>query len=192
MKDRGPRPARRREFRVEGLEGRNLLSRPGLGHHLTPPAVIRTDAHTVPIRGMLQGVANLGLPSIDPSTFNATVPVTIAGSGELSHLGHVTIAGSHQTVILASTNYTTSLVVEGHATITAANGDTLTLDYTGVGSRTANGFDDTFGFVITGGTGRFAGATGFGMIHSSDDPGTPTQVPFTFNLEGVISTVGSG
>jgi hypothetical protein len=84
-------------------------------------------------------------------------------------------------------------MTNGEATITAANGDQLDFTFTGSSVETANGFDDTIDYTITGGTGRFASATGGGVIHSTDEaPISPTEVPFVFNLEGVISTVGSG
>ncbi|MGE5754600.1 MAG: hypothetical protein ACM35G_02620, partial [Planctomycetaceae bacterium] len=85
-----------------------------------------------------------------------------------------------------------SKVSDGRATITAANGDQLDLRFTGLGDLTANGFNDTFRYTITGGTGRFAGASGGGNIDSTNEPHTiPTQVPFLLDLEGVIATVKS-
>jgi hypothetical protein len=142
--------------------------------------------------GAIQGTATLVGSTIDPMTGNVIVSVTIAGTGNVSHLGRVTVSGSHDTVILASTGYTTSLVVNGQATITAANGDQLSLTYSGSGTVTPNGFDDGFTYQITGGTGRFAGATGGGTILSSDQtPISPVEIPFVFDLDGIISSVGS-
>jgi hypothetical protein len=62
----------------------------------------------------------------------------------------------------------------GPATLTAANGDTLTMQVTGtvceVGATSAN-VPHTFTgtYTITGGTGRFAGATGSGTSTGGDD-----------------------
>ena len=94
--------------------------------------------------------------------------------------------------MLASTNYRTSIVTGGQAIITAANGDRLFLKFGGSGVATPFGFNDAFVYIITGGTGRFAQLVrGGGVIHSVNDPGTPPQIPFHLDLEGVISSVGS-
>ena len=77
-------------------------------------------------------------------------------TGNISHLGKVSITESHQTKVLASTNYRTSIVTGGQAIITAANGDRLFLKFGGSGVATPFGFNDAFVYIITGGTGRFA------------------------------------
>lgn len=157
------------------------------------PAVVHSAAYYVPIKGTINGVATLGQPTFD-SLRDAVVPVESTGSGQLSHLGHVAMTETHTTTILAASNYTTSLVTDGKATITAANGDQLNIAFSGTGIRTGpSQFDDTFSYTIIGGTGRFEGAGGSGVIHSTDEPSTSTgEVPYTFDVDGVISTVGSG
>jgi hypothetical protein len=188
----GARPRRRRDLCPESLESRNLLSATGLVK--MAPAEVRSAAHYVAMRGTIGGISTLGYPMLDESSGDVIVPVESTGSGQISHFGHVTMTESHTTTILASSGYATSLVTGGTATITAANGDRLFLAFSGTGVRTGpSQFDDTLSYTITGGTGRFGGASGSGVIHSTDEPSTPTgQVPFVFDLEGVISTVGSG
>jgi hypothetical protein len=142
--------------------------------------------------GTINGDVTLG-PTTSDSLGDAIVPVSSTGSGYLSGLGAVTMTESHTTTILAASQYKTSLVMDGRATITDAAGDQLFLVFGGAGVFTEpSQFDDTFVYTVTGGTGRFAGASGDGFIQSTDEPGTATEVPFVFNLDGVALTVGSG
>jgi hypothetical protein len=185
---RGARPRRCRDLRLEFLEGRNLLSATGLVN--LAPAEVRPAVQLVSTKGTINGVAALGQTTFD-SLGDAIVPVSSTGSGYLSHLGPVTMTESHTTTILAASQYTTSLVTDGRATITDADGDQLFLAFGGAGVLTGPGqFDDTFVYTVTGGTGRFAGAVGGGVIQSTDEPGTATEVPFTFDLNGIVLTVG--
>jgi hypothetical protein len=187
---RGARSIRRPSFRLEFLEDRNLLSASALAK--PAPVDVQPTIHFVPMQGTVNGVATLGTPALDPQTYNLIVPVSCTGLGNVSHLGRVSLSETHDTVICASTGYSTALMEKGEATLTAASGDQLDLTFTGSSVKTANGFDDTIDYTITGGTGRFARASGSGVIHSTDEaPISPTQIPFVFDLEGVISTVGS-
>ena len=68
-------------------------------------------------------------------------------------------------------------------TFVAANGDELFAVFDGAFYDDAG--DSAGTFTITGGTGRFAGATGWGTFLSFDDG---AEVDF----DGEISTVGSG
>src|SRR5262245_25226340 len=113
------------------------------------------------MKGNLDGVATVGPLGFDTQTGLFYKPVTVNGSGTLSHLGKVTITGTHRTEFIFTGNQiTSSLVLDGQLTITAANGDQLYVQYTGSGVRTQNGFNDTFHYTITGGTGRFGGSSG--------------------------------
>lgn len=188
---RGARPLRRRDYRIEALEGRELLSVAGLAGP-SAAQVQAIAARYEPMSGTIHGVATLGTTTFD-SAGDAIVPVTSAGAGTLT-IGNatqaVTLTETHETVVLAASDYTKSLVIDGHATVTAADGSTLDLSFGGAGNLIAPGqFQDTFVYIIGGGTGQFAGDTGAGIVESTD--GTPLsadQVPFTFDLNGVIST----
>jgi hypothetical protein len=87
----------------------------------------------------------------------ATGTGTVAGSGHLSHLGRSTF-----------TNDITSFTSTGPDTfsftltaiIVAANGDKVFTTATGAGTSTATGSESTLVSTITGGTGRFADASG--------------------------------
>jgi hypothetical protein len=73
----------------------------------------------------------------------------------------------------------------GSVTITAANGDQLSFDYVGIlNAGTGQG---TGIFAFTGGTGRFARATGGGFFDASIDLSFATEQPMTVVLDGVIS-----
>ena len=80
--------------------------------------------------------------------------VVIEGTGNATQLGHFALDFPHLV------NQTTR-IGSGTYTLTAANGDTLTADVTGQATLLSPGVlavAETG--VITGGTGRFAGATG--------------------------------
>ena len=76
-------------------------------------------------------------------------------SGRATHLGRFTVTYELEVDLLTSETF-------GSSVFTAANGDSLTTDITGLGTPTEN--PDVHSIVevhsITGGTGRFAGATG--------------------------------
>jgi hypothetical protein len=77
------------------------------------------------------------------------------GSGTATHLGHFTI---HRTGTLKPSGDGPNLIIEGHATLTASNGDLLETDIEGV-------LDPATGRAVLtyeweGGTGRFQNATG--------------------------------
>lgn len=190
---RKTRPSLRQSFSPETLEGRNLLSTVVAG---MAPADVHQDTHLVPMKGSGDGVISLadiaqGIPH-----------VTYTGTGHISHLGRVTISGQHVTFPTNGNILNGDTIPTGTLTITAANGDKLNLSYTGAGTLISTPaqlqqgivrFNDTFHYTITGGTGRFEGATGSGVILAVDGvPQSPGLEPFAFNLDGVISTVGSG
>ena len=84
-----------------------------------------------------------------------TLFVDSSGTGKATHLGRFTVTSEFAVNLL-------SLAGSGSAHFIAANGDSLLTDLTGQASPTGNpdflSIVETF--TITGGTGRFAGATG--------------------------------
>ena len=101
-----------------------------------------------PIKGSIQGVeiADVQFPRLF---------VDGSGSGRATHLGRFTVTYEVEVDLLTHETFGSSL-------FTAANGYSLSTDITGLGTPTAN--PDVHLVVeahtITGGTGRFAGATG--------------------------------
>jgi hypothetical protein len=102
----------------------------------------------VPFRGSLDGTATV-TPLAPPMA-----SVLITGTGEATQLGRFTVDVPH--LVNQATR-----VGAGSYRFTAANGDTLTADFSGQATPVAPGvLSITETAVITGGTGRFAGATG--------------------------------
>jgi hypothetical protein len=106
-------------------------------------------AEHVPFKGSLDGVVTH--TPVDPETDF----VVVDAMGTATRLGRFTVTVPH----LVDTPTRTAM---GSYEFTAANGDTLTADFTGQAMPT-----QTVGVIaivetatITGGTGRFAGATG--------------------------------
>jgi hypothetical protein len=102
----------------------------------------------VPFRGTLQQVESQ----------DVHFPILFAeasASGNATHLGRYTMSSEFQVNLL-------TLAGSGFAEFIAANGDTLFTAVTGQASPTANpdALSIVETFTITGGTGRFAGATG--------------------------------
>jgi hypothetical protein len=102
------------------------------------------------------------------------------GSGIGTHVGRYTLVGS-ETVDLGALT-----VTNGSLTITAANGDTVNATYSGTILPGLTGY--VVSGPITGGTGRFAGATGYLTLNGTFDPLTFTGSDV---ITGAISTVGS-
>ena len=103
----------------------------------------------VPFKGTLAGTASV-TPLAPP-----IVAVEIHASGTATYLGRFTLQAPH--VVNQAT-----LTAVGTYLITAANGDTITADLAGtaVMVQPPNVVAITETATVTGGTGRFAGATG--------------------------------
>jgi hypothetical protein len=132
----------------------------------------------VPFDGRLEGDV-----TVTPITPPLIVAVAISGEGNANQLGKFTVSIPH--VVNRGTR-----TAEGSYTFTAANGDTLTADFTGQSSPT-----DTPGVIyieenatITGGTGRFAGATGSFTVERLYDTVADTTIG---SFAGTVSSPGS-
>jgi hypothetical protein len=113
---------------------------------LTGPAAAQEQ---VPFKGSFEGDVT---EMFDPTT--GLVDVDIDAAGAATQLGRFTLDIPH--VVNPATR-----TAVGTYQFTAANGDTLTANFTGVAMPIAPGvlyIEETA--TITGGTGRFAGATG--------------------------------
>ena len=108
----------------------------------------KTEEHGVPFHGTIQGIeiADVQFPKLF---------VDGSGSGRATHLGRFTMTYELEVDLLTHQTF-------GSAVFTAASGHTLFTDIIGLGTPTEN--PDVASVVevhsITGGTGRFAGATG--------------------------------
>ncbi|HEX8729921.1 MAG TPA: hypothetical protein VF739_14920 [Ktedonobacterales bacterium] len=115
--------------------------------------------------------------------------VTAVGHGQAEHLGAI----SEIATVVVDTN--PAHLQNGcapevrYTTLTAANGDVITLYGTGFSCAATSGAHDSY--TITGGTGRFQGAGGSGdetNAHTFTGPGVGVA---TVNYSGTISSVGS-
>lgn len=130
----------------------------------------------VPFKGDFDGtVTRAGAPPI--------VMVDVNAEGHATHLGHFALDIPHTVNVVTR-------IATGTYTFVAANGDTLTADFVGHASPTA---DPTVLYIeeeatITGGTGRFAGATGSFTAERLYDTVDGTT---TGSFEGSISSPGA-
>jgi hypothetical protein len=103
-----------------------------------------------------------------------------AGTSQMKHMGRSAQAGS----LSLGAPTENGLPGTGTVTITAANGDKVMFRYTGfLNPFTGEGAGP---IVITGGTGRFAGATGTGTFYAVINLSTPTNQSMTVLLDGII------
>ena len=128
----------------------------------------------VPFKGRLDGVSTVA-PLTPPF-----VSVNIEGSGQATHLGNFEVSIPH---VANRSNGAAA----GSFVFTAANGDTLTADFIGQATPTdvPGVFSDVIRATITGGTGRFAGATGSFV---SDRVADHVTGIVSDSFEGTIST----
>jgi hypothetical protein len=132
----------------------------------------------VPFKGRLEGVVTM--TPVDAEL----VFVRIQGTGNATDLGLFTVDVPHLVNRQARTG-------NGAYTFTAANGDTLTAGFRGTGTPIVSpaGLSIVEIAVITGGTGRFADATGSFIVTRSFEFATGlTSGSFT----GTISSPGAG
>jgi hypothetical protein len=133
----------------------------------------------VPFRGVWQGSTVSATP-ISPNV----VLVVASGTGNATQLGSFEMTSPHYT-------YLDTFIVEGTQDFTGANGDTLNASFTGQLFPGPGYLEGTLAAVITGGTGRFAGATGSYDFHIIARPAA-FGFDSTATIDGVISTAGSG
>jgi hypothetical protein len=139
--------------------------------------------HQVPFRASYSGTA-----ALFPGTGTSPTTALFTGTGIASHLGRSANV-NNITVLPGPVSCPGGFANKNVETLTAANGDTLEL--TGlhdVGCPTRPGaVHGTGDWTVTGGTGRFAGATGQGTFDGGADF---NQGTFSFQLTGTISAPG--
>ena len=164
---------------------RLLFASAVLGVALFTPAVAVAAAAGVdlPLTGRSAGVASVDI-STNPS------PTTFSSSGQLSHLGAFTATGNESFTPLGLPP-AIPYALTGTETLVAANGDKLFGTVDGTGVNNAGATSGTNVVAITGGTGRFADASGSytetytGAITSQ--VGTILSGPIATTIQGRIS-----
>jgi hypothetical protein len=121
-------------------------------------------------------------------TFAATSPTTVAlaGTGHYEHLGATIFTGTSTTTGGAACGGFTAMEKD---TYTAANGDKvfLTVVDSLCPTSTAGVFHVSGTFTVTGGTGRFADASGSGAISATATFQSGTAGTFSGSTAGTIS-----
>ena len=116
------------------------------------------------------------------AAFTSPTTAVYQGSGDVKHLGGSTVAGTVTAVGPAPCD---GFAAQHTVTITASSGDQLFISVTATacteGTNQYHGFGS---YTITGGTGRFAGATGNGAMDGHCDFNAGT---FTLTFNGTIS-----
>lgn len=116
--------------------------------------------------------------------------ITAVGKGYATHLGKITESAIVDVDINPADAQNGCAPETRTTTLTAANGDTLTMLGTGLScAATSDAHDD---YVITGGTGRYRGASGSGNEYNVHTFTVPmVQGVATVTYDGTISSVGS-
>ena len=152
---------------------------------ISMPAAM-ADSDSRPFAGSASGVVTFPMGTECQNYGGANVRTDSDATGTASHLGRTVLDGAHCTPEMGVDT------IAGEITLIAANGDKVYLDYAGV-----NGPPDPVtlilisevDYVITGGTGRFAGASGSGDMTAYvrfDGIGDP-EWPVTWVWKGTIS-----
>ena len=144
---------------------------------LAGPAAAERQGKQVPFRGQFEGVSTV--IAFDPPIGTAIT----SGTGNATHLGQFSFQHPH------TVNFETSQLA-GTFDLVAANGDKIFADISGQISPTSTpGIVLVVGTAtVTGGTGRFAGASGSFAIQRLFDPATFISVG---SFEGTISSPGA-
>ncbi len=143
-------------------------------------------ANLVPFRATVAETFTAGPCAPIPS-----LCVTATGSGQATHLGNIRESATIVTNLASKPG--PGCATDGHAetrttTLFAANGDQVTLEATGYGCPTGPTTQTAVdSYMVTGGTGRFSGASGSGTINVTIDLVSLTAV-VTFS--GVLSEAG--
>ncbi len=112
--------------------------------------------------------------------------ISVTGQGNASHLGAISAVTDNQIVNIETGSATATY------TLTGANGDTVVLEMifqTTFLPNNAVTFEGTY--TVTGGTGRFYGATGSGDLAGSAIVTGPNTAIGSFSVAGTISSPGS-
>ena len=121
---------------------------------------------------------------------------TVGGMGRATQLGN---SNNQGTVVIQSQPNpacpTTGFVVTNDETLTAANGDQVTLSILDMPCTVAGEpgiYDGVSTYHITGGSGRFAGASGHGTFDGRGNFNVPNNFTFTYTFDGTISAPNAG
>lgn len=119
------------------------------------------------------------------------VCIHATGTGQATHLGAVTEVASVVIDVNPADQQNGCAPETRATTLTAANGDTITMTGNGLTRCSPTSTEASDNYIITGGTGRFQGASGSGSesnTHTFTGPGVGVA---SVTYSGDISSVGS-
>lgn len=119
-----------------------------------------------------------------------SVCIIATGTGQATHLGAITEDASVVVDINPADQQNGCAPETRTTTLTAANGDTITMSGTGL-TRCPGSSEANDSYTVTGGTGRFQGASGSGSdsnTHTFTGPGVGVA---SVTYSGDLSSVGS-
>jgi hypothetical protein len=129
---------------------------------------LNSGAQDRPFQGSLEGVANFNMTGREVRCRTMDLPFITesAGSGTATHMGRLTWSSSHCTEMPTSEPPPYFVFERSQSTLVAANGDELYVEGTGEQNDPLDETDPqpmalVMYCTITGGTGRFANATGW-------------------------------
>lgn len=109
----------------------------------------------------------------------------ITGEGQASHMGRTFTYTDNQVVNLITGAATATY------TLVAANGDKVVVAIELQANFVADGVTFAGTYVVTGGTGRFSGATGSGALHGAAVPTSATAHIGWFEMAGSLTSPGA-
>jgi hypothetical protein len=148
-------------------------------------AVAQQSTNLVPFKATMAGEFRGLLIPLNPPI----VSEQLTSTGQADLLGQVT-STDHYLAHLGVDGKLAS-ITDGIAVLTAPNGDALFITYSGLPHPPAAGqfAQQELAFTVTGGQGRFTGATGGGVIRDAIFmmQGTPPTFTITRTFEGVVT-----
>jgi hypothetical protein len=160
-------------------------------------AKVNRMGHDLPFKGSLEGVANFNMTGRAERCRTTALPFVTesAGSGTATHLGRLAWSSAHCTELPTAAPPPYFVFERGVWNFVAANGDELRVEYTGEQIDPLDPMDpQPMALVahgtITGGTGRFANATGWlelrGEVRVPAGGLEAPDWPLHFDVEGRI------
>jgi hypothetical protein len=160
-------------------------------------AKVNGMGHDLPFKGSLDGVANFNMTGRAERCRTTALPFVTesAGSGNATHLGRGTWSSAHCTELPTGEPPPYFVFERGEWNFVAANGDELRVVYTGEQIDPLDPTDPqpmvlVAHGTITGGTGRFANATGWielrGEVRLPPGGLEAPDWPIHFDVEGRI------
>jgi hypothetical protein len=146
-----------------------------------PPAAVESLHHQLPFESTATGMTT----SVTP--IPGGIATSFIAAGRSAHFGRFVLMASDRDIF---TSPTTFVIEDGVGTLTLAGGDQLDITYHGTGTVTGVNSVTEVDITVTGGTGRFAGATGSLVSHQGVENVTTNAV--TLPIEGVVTLHGHG